>query len=489
MRARELLTEKQDYLAMTQRFIDAGRNELDIKQRTFRISHALKQIRLKLKRKDRIVAYINFWRNNFDYPNETFGNQETLTTILNLLNTFKHYLDMGIPEIENYTWSHREGVFTLQARWAEIVRVWKKSNSGWVTPSDKAAIMFRYNIGGKTFAWVDLNVSGDRAEGAAMGHCGNGTGRTGETVLSFREIDKKRGHRPCLTFVLQTQDGMLGEMKGRGNSKPAEKYWPYIVDLLKRDSRIQGISGTRSYMPENDFKVSWLPQEQIDELVNLKPKLLSASEYVRNFGFDEAMLDEIDDYVSLGETVTVDGIEYYGYQGVETDFFYGMWEDKVKLCWHAAEAYDPEDPNNCQPFFGGDTIYDDAAHAYDDMRRRLFTHAEGAGIPPQDGGEERFATLHQKALNHFCKKAYEGVLWKSDNVMRYIEDGQMREFVSKNALAALITEHGLEDNFSSVLEHFVETNTFAEPYMGEPLWSEFCDLLEKAYKLANSTAE
>ena len=56
-----------------------------------------------------------------------------------------------------------------------------------------------------------------------------------DTVLSLRQKvthDGEKYHRPVLTFILDDR-GFLGEMKGRNNNKPSEKYHSYIVELLK----------------------------------------------------------------------------------------------------------------------------------------------------------------------------------------------------------------------------------------------------------------
>lgn len=112
-----------------------------------------------------------------------------------------------------------------------------------------------------------------------MGHCGNGSGNHGETILSLREVVDRGGRtllRPCLTFILNTNTGNLGEMKGRGNSKPAAKYFPYIEALLELDI-VQGILGG-GYMPENNFDFYELPQASQKKILAKKPALMVPQE-------------------------------------------------------------------------------------------------------------------------------------------------------------------------------------------------------------------
>jgi hypothetical protein len=120
-------------------------------------------------------------------------------------------------------------------------------------------------------AWFDLSKPYCELEGDAMGHCGNSAAyNDDDTVLSYRLVKKVKGEvlsRPSLTFIL---DGnrRLGEMKGRANEKPKEKYHDAIVDLLlhkKQDEFfIQGIKGG-GYAPENNFNINDLKNEQLKE--------------------------------------------------------------------------------------------------------------------------------------------------------------------------------------------------------------------------------
>lgn len=115
------------------------------------------------------------------------------------------------------------------------------------------------------YSWVDLERGYCEIEKDTMGHCGNVGAKPGDTILSLR--DKK--NTPHLTFILN--NGVLGEMKGRGNDKPAPKYHPYIIELLKLPI-IKGVKGG-GYLPENNFKLNDLNDNQLEELLKTKPKL------------------------------------------------------------------------------------------------------------------------------------------------------------------------------------------------------------------------
>lgn len=148
---------------------------------------------------------------------------------------------------------------------------------------DKAFIKF-----GNGWAWWALSRGYCSEEAKAMGHCGNQGEVTGDQILSLREPRQKGGKdywEPHLTFIFNTETKMLGEMKGRGNEKPAARYHPYIITLLK-DKRIKGITGG-GYAPSHNFKLSDLTEEQQTELENLKPALMTLKRMLKKYGIQD----------------------------------------------------------------------------------------------------------------------------------------------------------------------------------------------------------
>ena len=104
-------------------------------------------------------------------------------------------------------------------------------------------------------AWFDLNKEYCEIEGNAMGHCGNSAAATNDdTVLSLREMvtGKQDTWIPHATFILNKRTGMVGEMKGYGNRKPADKYHPAILALLMYHPAIKGLVGG-GYLEEENF--------------------------------------------------------------------------------------------------------------------------------------------------------------------------------------------------------------------------------------------
>ena len=92
-----------------------------------------------------------------------------------------------------------------------------------------------------------------------------------QRILSYRTPE---GH-VLLTFILLA-NGTLGEMKAKGNQKPAAKYHPYIMPLLLWD-QITGIAPTdRQYAPDLNFNVFDLNDQHLKEIDAKKPVLIKS---------------------------------------------------------------------------------------------------------------------------------------------------------------------------------------------------------------------
>ena len=194
----------------------------------------------------------------------------------------EHFLSYQLPGIERIVWD-RQSPDQLTYQMSAVERQWQEQQKeekralpatdedpeytdGYEEDHPQKLIDF-----GDGFAWWDLNRPYCTREGDSMGHCGNSAARDG-TVFSLRKRIQKNGKNydiPHLTFI--SHDGDLGEMKGRNNKKPIEKYHPYIVALLKSE-HVDSISGG-GYAPEENFTLSDLPDDIGDELTELKPEL------------------------------------------------------------------------------------------------------------------------------------------------------------------------------------------------------------------------
>jgi hypothetical protein len=235
-----------------------------------------------------------------------------------LKQSLKHIVDLNLPKINamSFGWKSPDNVLE-EAQEHELS--WQAKNKGDSAP-EKGKKVVEFTDGS---AWFDLGVSGCPEEADLMGHCGNGSHRPGspQTILSYRkpvegpDEDGEKRWMPYLTFILNKETGALGEMKGRGNSKPVERYHDAIIKLLKEDERIKKVEGG-GYRAENNFHLSDLEKEKYVELIESKPVLFSMYQIYQHYG----MVDKIGDFdfkelieeaLSSGGTFEHEGEKYY----------------------------------------------------------------------------------------------------------------------------------------------------------------------------------
>jgi hypothetical protein len=126
--------------------------------------------------------------------------------------------------------------------------------------------------------WVNLNKRECEIEGRSGGQCGNvDWGRPSDLVWSLREphnhpVTGTLGSISRATFIFDTNDNLIGEMKGYKNQKPSKKYHPYIVELFLQTPRIEGIKGG-GHSPGDNFEVDDLNPELYTKLIDARPEL------------------------------------------------------------------------------------------------------------------------------------------------------------------------------------------------------------------------
>ena len=264
----------------------------------------INDLRTTLKRQDRIVWYLRWFRiakthmairtilinPKFEHRKEEFKKLFQRITKVNFNDvdiSDANYFDLrwtrpdtlthvsyllSIPIVDQLVWDTNFSPSEMGNELGKREREHKARQSQWITPKENDKIILNY---GK-YAWVMLDRGACSDEADAMGHCGNVPSvEEGERIISFRSIDGEK-QKPHLTFILD-KHGMLGEMKGRANVKPAPRYHPYIVDLLLQDF-IKGIKGG-GYLPEENFDIFDLNQEQLSKLISNKPSLVPEIKY------------------------------------------------------------------------------------------------------------------------------------------------------------------------------------------------------------------
>lgn len=206
----------------------------------------------------------------------------------------QHMLSLPIPELQEYLKrvSPNEKWHVVARTAHEMEQEWQNRNKNWLDVTDEINkgsieqfIKFDNDMG-----WYNLHRPYCKDEGLAMGHCGNKAAFSySDTVLSLRETKKEKNNtilsKPHLTFILKNGE-FLGEMKGRANSKPQEKYHPYIMDLLlyKKNGKymISGIEGG-GYAPERNFDLEDLSDQNLKQIADERPTLIAdkANYYIR----------------------------------------------------------------------------------------------------------------------------------------------------------------------------------------------------------------
>jgi len=205
----------------------------------------------------------------------------------------QHMLSLPIPELQEYLRrvSPNEKWYIVARTAHEMEQEWQNRNKNWLDVTDeinKGSIeeFIKFD---NDMAWYNLHRPYCQQEGSAMGHCGNKAAFSySDTVLSLRETKKEKNNiilsKPHLTFILKNGE-FLGEMKGRANSKPQEKYHPYIMDLLlyKKNGRylVSGIEGG-GYAPDRNFDLEDLSDQFLQQIADERPTLIAdkADDYI-----------------------------------------------------------------------------------------------------------------------------------------------------------------------------------------------------------------
>lgn len=278
-----LLLEKQNYKEMFSKF--DGKINPDVEEG---IDEVIEWARKVLKRVDRIHWFLKIYRTVISKNSNTnVYNDGHDYNIKRLMRELTHY--MGIEDdylpIKQYQFRNQppESLLSDLGNLEQELIDKQTEDDRYVDEKGSKVIDC-----GDGWAWWNLGVSECPAEGAAMGHCGNQFGDSDDVVFSLRKKSKSkkvgyREYRPSLTFIINK--GYLGEMKGRGNTKPNAKYHEYIVRLLM-SKYVIGI-GKRGHAPESDFHLNDLPESTREMIYKAKPKLLPPHEYYKRYGLDD----------------------------------------------------------------------------------------------------------------------------------------------------------------------------------------------------------
>ncbi len=214
---------------------------------------------------------------------------ETRNDPINYIRRYwiNHYAGIEYSKIKEYRFDQTKTMHETFEELDALEEEYKEKITGLITMEEGDTFLIKLDNG---FSWQLLNRGYCPKEADAMGHCGNAGARSGDRIISLRKfnetVDGVNYFNACLTFILN-HDGFLGEMKGRANEKPAERYHPMIIALLLNPI-IKGIRGG-GYMPGNNFALSDLSEEQREALVEQKPELGGFVIRYKKLGDSEAL--------------------------------------------------------------------------------------------------------------------------------------------------------------------------------------------------------
>lgn len=390
----------------------------------------------------------------------------------------KHFLSLPIAEIQNmvFRWQTPSDMFN---ELGNIEKEWKAESSGLIPyEPDDGSVVLSFPDG---YLWLLLDRPTCRKEGEAMGHCGNtGSPHPGDRILSFRRVVKKGNntfYQPFLTFILD-KDGYLGEMKGRGNDKPAAKYHKYIVSLLEMN-QIEGIKGG-GYAPENNFALSDLDTETMNRLLDKKPELGTALDCYKKFGMSEKLARRI--MHDLDEN----GIDYVRWG---KDYSYMVVED-FKDWFQLIEEHGDDDAKHYLQYVDGDNFLEidigderDAARTIlDDLPKGSLEkiidylkteHADIVADYEENNGEVDSVSDVADVLDESSDEVWYQLLRSYEDGVRY---GSETEMIS-----------AYEDALRSLDDDYVEIRFDNEK--NELAWDTPCEIIVPTEKLLKLLSE
>ena len=211
------------------------------------------------KRKQRVLDFLN-------RLGGVRGNLSNITSIMDwirvgLNGNVKPYMNMSFEEL-----------YDLSREWHDSL----EAGQGDFNYNEKNKVLRDYrDENGIGFYWVDLETNSSDEECDRMGHCGRtGSGKSLYSLRRTQRINKDFTlNKSYLTAAVGEYNGVIYQLKGPKNSKPDEKYHPYIVDLILNDEHIQGFGS--EYASDKDFKITDLSNEEIIEIYSKKPQLFN----------------------------------------------------------------------------------------------------------------------------------------------------------------------------------------------------------------------
>lgn len=185
--------------------------------------------------------------------------QLTLVEIETLYQKYRYIMDwQNSPDVrtinlKKYTW---EEAVQMSKDWHDMIALKAEEKGDITIENETGRIVKKYKNG---YYWIDLETDCDEEEGRIMSHCGKSDGNN---LYSLR-----KNQQPFVTISVKDHNSQLYvvQCKGKGNKKPIDKYYPYVLDFYK----FMKIDYYESeYQEDDDFNLTDFKMEDLFDLVN-----------------------------------------------------------------------------------------------------------------------------------------------------------------------------------------------------------------------------
>ena len=236
----------------------------------------------------------------------------------------------------------------------------------YVEPIENTVIIeYPENDNGIKYYWTIIPNANCSIEGNRMGHCGSSPNST--HLISLRSVqpflEDKTINYSHVTLSMNQAYGIFWQLKAQKNAKPAERYFPYIFDVLKRMAKGEI---TEQYKVTQQEKINELEGQKIEyeKVVNKLQKYFESREAIEEdtnvlvekagvFQTEKKKLEKINSLIKkLNEEIT------FEFNGIDCEYKchhdYG-WEDMTKE--QIKELYEIK-PNMFNDFAGQYMLYE-----------------------------------------------------------------------------------------------------------------------------------
>ena len=263
---------------------------------------------------------VNFLNEKPFYVRANYGNG-----ITKIIDWIKHPLVAGTVDLNNLT---LQQAFENSEKFHDEL----KTLGGSIDYKEENKKLVQYD---NEFYWAELPGNYSEEECNRMGHCGRTS--KGDMLFSLRSnIPYGKGHilnDSHLTVAYNTEDGMIYQSKGKKNSKPSEKYFPYFFDLIMRLPDFNGFG--KEYSSSEDINFDDFSTDQLVKLYNKFPKAFSTYKSQKIL-FDRGIIKDITAKTKILLSLEVD--ELSNYLNIDRD----LTKDIIKMI--LVDPYDLYEP-------------------------------------------------------------------------------------------------------------------------------------------------